>query len=402
MNGRTVRSHRLLFVDGFAGLAIVAGLHRPHERLALGGRLRDAGVEPFDVADAELRHFLVAVLHFADRPFQRDDGLLRVGHDRSQQMRNAVIDRQFKHFRIDHDEAALLRLEPVEQRQDHGVDGNRLARSRRARDEQMRHAREIDDDRLAADCLAKRDGEPVFGFLEVLRTQQFAQIDGLAALVRQFDADGIAPLNDGDAGREGRHGARDIVGKTDDPRGFDAGRGLKFIERDHRTRPHMDDLALDAEILKHAFKQPGVLAERVLGNFVRRRISRLGEDMQRWKSIVVPRQPVEQRGLRLLERARSGLQRGGRRCDDAARRIHIQILLLRQAGSRLPHGWRAAHRRWGRKWNSDGSDRGHCSGSTARSSGPLEDAFVVAACATGRDGRLRRAPARDLARSRRL
>ena len=337
MNGRDRKLHRFLLVNGLAGLAVIAGLHRPRECLALGGGLGDAGVKPLDIADAEFRHFLVAVLHFADRPFQRDDRLLRVGHDRCQQMRDAVIDRQFQHFRIDHDEAALLRLQPVEQRQDHGVDGNRLARAGRAGDEQMRHACEIDDDRLAADRLAKRDREPVFGFLEILGAEQFAQIDGLAALVRQFDADGVAPLNHGDAGREGRHGAGDIVGETDDSRGFDAGRRLELIERDHRTWPHMNDLALDAEILEHAFEQPGVLAERVLGHHVRRRISRLGENMQRRKKIVLPRQPVENGGLRLLERARSRFQGGRCRRDDAARRIEFNPCFCAGADpARLP------------------------------------------------------------------
>ena len=41
--GQGRKLHRLLFVDRFAGLAIVAGLHRPHECLALGVRPRRRG-----------------------------------------------------------------------------------------------------------------------------------------------------------------------------------------------------------------------------------------------------------------------------------------------------------------------------------------------------------------------
>jgi len=79
-------------VDGFAGLAIEAGLHRARDLLALLVRLCDTGVEAVDVAHADLRHLAVTVFHLAHGPFQRDDGLLRIGDDRGQQMRDAVID----------------------------------------------------------------------------------------------------------------------------------------------------------------------------------------------------------------------------------------------------------------------------------------------------------------------
>ncbi len=47
--------------------------------------------------------------------------------------------------------------QPVDQGQDHGVDGDRLAGAGGAGDQQMRHAREIDDHRLAADGLAEAE-----------------------------------------------------------------------------------------------------------------------------------------------------------------------------------------------------------------------------------------------------
>ena len=48
-----------------------------------------------------------------------------------------------------------LRGEAIEQRQDHGVDGDRLARAGGAGNEQVRHAGEIRDHRFAADGLAE-------------------------------------------------------------------------------------------------------------------------------------------------------------------------------------------------------------------------------------------------------
>ena len=110
-----------------------------------------------DVAHAELGHFLVALFHLAHRPFQRDHRLLRVGHDGRQQMRDAVIDGEFEHFRIDHDQAALIRAQPIDQAEDHGVDRDRFAGAGGAGDQHMRRAREIDDDGFAADVLAEAE-----------------------------------------------------------------------------------------------------------------------------------------------------------------------------------------------------------------------------------------------------
>ena len=131
----------------------------------------------------------------------------------------------------------------------------------------MRHLGEIDDDRLAADRLAERDRELVLGGLEILARQQFAQEDGLAPLVGQFDADRVAALHDGDARGDRRHRARDVVGEADHARGFDARRRLELVERDDRAGAHVDDLALDAEIVEHALEQARVLFQRVLGDF---------------------------------------------------------------------------------------------------------------------------------------
>ncbi len=225
-------------------------------------------------------------------------------------MRNAVVDREFQHLRIDHDQPAFLRLQPIEQADDHRVDGDRLARAGGAGDQQMRHLGEIDDDRLAADRLAERDGELVLRALEILGGEQFAQEHRLAALIRQLDADRVAALHDGDAGGNRRHRARDVVGEPDDARRFDARRRLELIERDDRAGAHVDDLALDAEILEHAFEQTGVLLQRVLGDFGRRVLLRLGEHGERRELELFI---AEQRELGFGQRALAGLQRPRRR-----------------------------------------------------------------------------------------
>ncbi|MCY1237083.1 hypothetical protein D9M72_497640 [compost metagenome] len=178
-------------------------------------------------------------------------------------MRNAVIDGEFEHLRVDHDQPALVRAQAIEQRQDHGVDRHRLTRTGGTGDEQMRHLGEIGDHGFAADRLAERHGEARLGGLEVARTDELAQVDGLAPLVRQFDADGVAAGNDGDAGSDRAHRAGDVIGKADDAGRLDSGRRLQFIEGYDRARADVDNLALDAEVLKHTLEHAGILFKRV-------------------------------------------------------------------------------------------------------------------------------------------
>ncbi len=185
--GQRLEIELLVFIDRLAGFLVETGMHGARQFLALGLGFHKARIVAVDVAHAELGHFLVAFLHLAHRPLQRDHGLLRIGHDRRQQMRNAVIDGELEHLRIDHDQAALIGPQPINQAEDHGVDGDRFARAGGAGDQQMRHACEIDDDGFAADA--------------VLDREQLAQINLLAMRVRQFDADGVAAGNDRDARR---------------------------------------------------------------------------------------------------------------------------------------------------------------------------------------------------------
>ncbi len=259
--GKWLKFHFLMLEDRLAGLAVEAGLHRAGDGLALFAGFRDADIETVDVADAHLGHFLVALFHFAHGPFQRDDGFPRIGDDRREQMRDAVIDGKLQHLRVDQDQPAFFRAVMIEQRQDHRVDRDRLAGAGGAGDQQMWHPCEIRDHRLAADGLAetKRQARRALG--EFLGGELLAQHDFFALRVRKLDADGVPAGHHRDARRDRAHGAGDIVGKTDHARGFDAGRGFQLIQRHHRAGPGIHDLALDAEIFQHVFQRAGILLE---------------------------------------------------------------------------------------------------------------------------------------------
>jgi hypothetical protein len=61
--GQFVERDLLGLVDRFAGLFVKTGLDCACQRLAFGGGFGDASVEAVDVAHADLRHLLVAILH---------------------------------------------------------------------------------------------------------------------------------------------------------------------------------------------------------------------------------------------------------------------------------------------------------------------------------------------------
>ena len=103
--------------------------------------------------------------------------------------------------------------------------------------------------------LPRQSGNFAVVFVVVVAGEQFAQVNLLARRVWQLDADCVAARYHGDARRYRAHRAGDVVGKADHARRFDARRRFKFIERDHRTGPRIDDFAAYAEILQHAFKR---------------------------------------------------------------------------------------------------------------------------------------------------
>ena len=94
--------------------------------------------------------------------------------------------------------------------------------------------------------------------------QQFAQINLLAMIVGQLDADGVAAGHDGDACGQRAHRAGDVVGKSDHARRLDAGRRFELVERHHRTGVCIGDFAAHAEILQHGFECLGVLLQHAV------------------------------------------------------------------------------------------------------------------------------------------
>ncbi len=164
--------HRLevqlfLLVNRVAGFRIKAGLNGAGDCFAFCQGLAHAIVEAINVTDAHLGHMLVALFHLTHGPFQGHDSLGWIGHNWCQQMRDAVIDGQFQHFGIDHDQAALFWRMTIEQRHDRGVDRYGLTRTGGTCDQNVRHASQIGNDRVTTNIFAEANWQLGFGFLKV-------------------------------------------------------------------------------------------------------------------------------------------------------------------------------------------------------------------------------------------
>ena len=133
--------------------------NRVLQRLTLFLGFPDLLVEARQVPNAQCGHQAVAAFHFGDAPAQGIGRFLHVRDDRRQQVRNAFVDRQLQHFRIDHDQPNLLRRGLVEQAQDHRVQRDRFARTSGSCDQDVRHLGDIGNHRIAADALAQGQRE---------------------------------------------------------------------------------------------------------------------------------------------------------------------------------------------------------------------------------------------------
>ena len=94
---------------------------------------------------------------------------------------------------------------------------------------------------------------------ELLAFEQFAQVDGLALRVRDFDADhGLSGQRGDDAHRQRAQREREIVLETHDPLDLDPRRGLELVHRDHGARVHLHDVAAHAEVRELLLENPRV------------------------------------------------------------------------------------------------------------------------------------------------
>ena len=165
---------RLQFLRLRARRVIVGIEGRVLDRLAGIDGLPHLLVITGDIAHTQRRHQLVAAFHFANAPAQGIGGLFHIGHHRRQQVGDAFIYAQFQHFRIDKDQAHLIRLALEQQAHEQRIDADRLTRTGGTGHQQMRHFRQVGHHRVTGNVLAQTQGERRTGTVVLPGHEDFA------------------------------------------------------------------------------------------------------------------------------------------------------------------------------------------------------------------------------------
>ncbi|OIQ73089.1 hypothetical protein GALL_452770 [mine drainage metagenome] len=166
-------------------------------------------------------------------------------------MWNAFINRHFQHFGVNHQQPHIVRFGLVQQAQNHGVDTDRLARTRGAGHQHVRHLGQVGQHRVANNVLAQAHGQHGFGFVVNFGAQNFGQLDGLPLGVGQFQRHGGFARNGlHHTDRYQTQTARQILGQANDLRAFDPGGRLNFIAGNDRARLCQHHVDLDTKVLE--------------------------------------------------------------------------------------------------------------------------------------------------------
>ena len=153
-------------------------------------------------------------------------------------MRQRLIRLQFHHLRINDHKAQFFGRKAKEHAGNQRVDANAFPAACGAGYQQMRHLRQVGDDRLAVNVFAECEGNSAlrFRFFPICRFQQLAQCHRDFARVRELDADGVLAgdrREDVDSLGAGR--ARQIALEADDLVHSHAFGRINFVARDRRT-----------------------------------------------------------------------------------------------------------------------------------------------------------------------
>ncbi|MND61586.1 hypothetical protein D3C80_528470 [compost metagenome] len=171
-------------------------------------------------------------------------------------MRNAFVDRQLEHFRVDHDQLGVFRTRLEQDRQNHRVDTYRLTGTGGTGYQQVRHLRQVSDHRLTADIVPQGHGDWRFGFVVLRRRQHFGEAHDLPVFVGDFDTDGGLARNHFNHTHAGHcQGAGQVFGQVGDTADLDACGRLDFVTRNHRAGVNGVHRHFNAEFFQFDFQQ---------------------------------------------------------------------------------------------------------------------------------------------------
>ena len=163
-------------------------------------------------------------------------------------MRQTGVHREFDHLGVDHEKPKCLGGVPVHQARNDRVQADRLPRTGRASDEQVRHLFEGRDVRLAVQIFPQSDWQLAFRPSKLRRFEDLAKIHDLSRRVRNLDTHGSLPGNRCDnADRSCFHGEREVRVEVRDSVHLHAGRRDDLELRDDGPGGATAKLTLDVE-----------------------------------------------------------------------------------------------------------------------------------------------------------
>ena len=170
-------------------------------------------------------------------------------------MRNAVIDGQFQHLRVDHDHPAFFRAQLVKQAQDHRVDRHGFTGTGCTRDQQVGHLGQVRHNRIAADVLAQGQRQT---FLVAIAKSRLDRISRSTTFSR-FSLGSSMPitLRPGTVETRADRAAIERAISSARPitrRGLEARCGFQLVHGDNGAGAHGDDLTFDAIVIQHGFQ----------------------------------------------------------------------------------------------------------------------------------------------------
>ena len=166
---------------------------------------------------------------------------------------------ELHNLRIDHHKPELIRRKPVQERRDDGVDADRFARTGAARDEQVRHFREVGDDGVAVNVFAERERNPSLGVPPLIGLKQVPDDHHRFDRIRNFDADGAFAGHRGqNVNALGLERGSDIVVQRSDLFKLHSRRGMQFVSRDRRTLGDIAERNFNLELRECLLHQPRI------------------------------------------------------------------------------------------------------------------------------------------------
>ena len=243
-------------------------------RLAIGAEfallgfdlaLLECRVVAADVTEAALFKQLIAALHLAHRPRQCVCRLLGVGNGLGEEMRDPLVLGHLDALGIDEDHPHIVGGLAHHQRGDDRVDARALTRTGRAGDEGVWHLGEVDEKRCTVDVSPDRNVHSALGLGRFGGSEDVADCNDLAIVVRHLYPDGLLTRDGGDdANVWRRHCIRDVIGEVLDLGDLDAETQFEFESGDGRTDDHVDQAGLDLVLSECPFENSTSCDDRIL------------------------------------------------------------------------------------------------------------------------------------------